>query len=148
MMRDLRKRRLARVSSGLGRSPTRRTRGLLRAMSGSGVGRGGEQRPRVGMARVAQDHFGRPVFHGAAEIEHQHVVGNLAHDGEIVADEQQAGRGIRAAGRSAGSGSAPGSRRRAPTPPRRRRPASASGSSRARCRRAGSARRRVRADSG
>ena len=36
--RDFRKRRLARVSSGLGKSPTSRTCGLARAASGSGVG--------------------------------------------------------------------------------------------------------------
>src|SRR6201995_1906620 len=49
---------------------------------------GAEQRLGVGMLRSAEDTVGRPDLHDATEIENNDAVGQVAHDSEVVADEQ------------------------------------------------------------
>ena len=39
------------------------------------------------MARILVDRLAVGEFHDAAEIEHHHAMRNLAHDGQVVADE-------------------------------------------------------------
>ena len=47
---------------------------------------GGDQRPRVGMARPAHDLVGRAVFDDAAEIHHQGALAEVTHQREVVGD--------------------------------------------------------------
>ena len=49
-----------------------------------------QQRLRVGMVRTGEDAFGGPDLHDAAEIEHGDLVGEIAHHGEVVRDEDVA----------------------------------------------------------
>ena len=104
---------------------------------GAAVGIGGrhrrEQRPRIGMRRMVPDLVDRAELDDLAEIHHQHAVGDVAHDVEIVADEEigqaefalEIDEQVRA----------PAPRRicRARRPPHRGSPAAATARARARC---------------
>src|SRR5262245_54120532 len=46
-----------------------------------------EQRPRVGMLRIAVDRLDRSQLDDLAEIHHQDTVTEILHDIEVVADE-------------------------------------------------------------
>ena len=54
---------------------------------GIGDRRRREQRPRIGVQRPPENLLDRRDLHRPAEIHHHHVVGDEAHDREIVADE-------------------------------------------------------------
>ena len=43
---------------------------------------------RIGMLRIPEDVVARAIFNDAAEIHHHHVIGDMADDREIVADEE------------------------------------------------------------
>src|SRR3974390_2987490 len=55
---------------------------------GSGAGRGGEQRARVGMYRRCEYTLDIALLDDLALLHHADAVGNLAHDAEVVGDEQ------------------------------------------------------------
>src|SRR5947207_11190199 len=48
----------------------------------------GKQRPRIGVLRGGADLFGRPLLADLAVAHHQHLVGDLAHERQVVRDEQ------------------------------------------------------------
>ena len=48
---------------------------------------GRQQRTCVGVARIAEELFGRRSFNDLAEVHHGDAVGDMLHDREIVADE-------------------------------------------------------------
>ena len=50
---------------------------------------GGEQHLRVGVLRIGEDFGGLARFDDLALLHHRDVAGDLAHDAEIVGDEQQ-----------------------------------------------------------
>ena len=74
--------------SGLGTSPAER-HVTLRAARGSGIGHRGEQRPRVGMARVAVDLVARSLLDDAAEVHDRDAVAEVLDDAQVVRDEEQ-----------------------------------------------------------
>ena len=74
--------------SGLGSSPLMMERGRVRSITGSGIGRGGQQRLRVGMLRIGEQLVGRRIFDDAAEIHDRDLARDVPHDGQIVGDEQ------------------------------------------------------------
>src|SRR3546814_3040393 len=47
-----------------------------------------QQRTRIGMPRIAEQHLGITMFDHAAEIHHGDLVTDLAHHLEVVADER------------------------------------------------------------
>ena len=55
---------------------------------GIGLRRRRQQRPRIGMLRIGEDVLARALFDDAAEIHDHHVIGDMAHDRQIVADEE------------------------------------------------------------
>ena len=158
------------------RRPLRRAmRPRVRAAAGEGAaGRRGERRRQLALHRrcaaavppdrprasppaapactdaaaARTDRPSRACSTGRPQIHHQHLVGDVAHHREVVADEQVGEARTRPAGPSSGSAPAPGSRRRAPTPARPPPPRADSASARGRSRCAGAGRRRTCADSG
>ena len=73
--------------AGLGNSPDNTAvRGCVRALID---GRRGDQRPRVGMSRRAEDVRGRSLLDDAAEIHHDDALAQMPHHMQVVADEQQ-----------------------------------------------------------
>ena len=55
--------------------------------AGYGDRRGRQKRPRIGVLRALKDRVARAHLDRMAEIDHQHVVGDVPHDREIVRDE-------------------------------------------------------------
>ena len=55
---------------------------------GIGLGLGGEQRAGIGMLRRGEDALDRPLLDDPALLHHADDVGELAHDAQIVGDEQ------------------------------------------------------------
>src|SRR5690606_27447428 len=51
------------------------------------AGRRGEEGLRVAVLRVPEHLVAAAIFHRLAEIHHHHVVGDVAHDRKVVADE-------------------------------------------------------------
>ena len=49
--------------------------------------RRGEQRLRVGVMRRAEDDVGRADLHQAPEVHHPDAIGDVAHDPQVVRDE-------------------------------------------------------------
>ena len=58
------------------------------ARRGVALGLGGKQRPGVGVLRVGEDLSHSARFDDLALLHHDHVVGDAAHDVEVVGDEQ------------------------------------------------------------
>ena len=50
--------------------------------------RGGEQRAGIGVRRVFKDVLLGPLLDRAAEVHHHHFIGNMAHDAEVVGNEE------------------------------------------------------------
>ena len=48
-----------------------------------------QQRARVGVPRGSKQRLAGGNFHGAAQVEHQHPIAQVAHGWQIVRDEQQ-----------------------------------------------------------
>ena len=104
--------------------------------------------PRVyGCAGVANSSVDGRQLDDAAEVHDGDAVRDVAHDAEVVRDEDERQPELAPAGRAAGSGSAPGSRRRARRPARRRPRGAGSSRARARGRCAAAGRPRTRAGS-
>ena len=119
-----------------------------------GDGGGAQKGDRVRMGGRGEEGLGGRLLHAAAEIHDHHPVAEVAHDLEVVGDEEEAQAVAPPASGSGDWRSAPGSRRRAPRRPRRTPPPPARppGPARWRCagagrpkKRAGAARRRKRA---
>ena len=93
--------------------------------AGVGDRDGREQRLGVGVVGRLEDLVGGADLDHVAEVHHHHPVGEVAHDAEVVADEEHRGAVCRAGCRSGGRSPRPAPRRRAPRPARRRPPPSA-----------------------
>ena len=104
-----------------------------------------EQPPRVGVLRVVEELVERALLDDPAGVHHDHAIGDVGDDAEVVGDEDDPGRRSSRAGRAARRGSAPGSSRRARSSARRRSAGSASTTAPSRSSRAGACRRRTRA---
>ena len=72
-------------SAALGISPSSRIRSPCDAVQ---AGHRREQRLGVGMVRRREHRFGVAQLHHPPEIQHADPVGQVAHDAEVVADEQ------------------------------------------------------------
>ncbi len=55
---------------------------------GIAFGQGVDQQPGVGMLRLGEELCGGGGFNDFALFHHRHAIGDLAHDGEIVGDEE------------------------------------------------------------
>ena len=62
--------------------------GVLPRRSGSGTGIAAISASRVGLVRAVEHRVDRPVFDDASAVHDQHAIGDLAHRGEVVGDEQ------------------------------------------------------------
>ena len=107
-----------------------------------------QQGARVGVLRVLVQRVARGHLDDLAQVHDRHAVGHVLHHRQVVRDEQVGQVELRPGGPRAGSGSAPGSTRRAPTPARRTRSASAAAPAPGRRRCAGAGRPRTRAGTG
>ena len=65
--------------------------GMPREPPGGDPRNGGDETPRVRIARMVQDLGGRSQLHELARIEHADAIGELRHRGEIVRDEHDGG---------------------------------------------------------
>ena len=72
-------------SAALGMSPSSLIRGALAAVDGR---HGREQRLGVGVVRALVDGLGEAELHQPAEVEDGDPVGDVAHDAEVVGDEE------------------------------------------------------------
>ena len=79
--------------AALGISPSSRMRVPLLALERR---HRGEERLRVGMVRAGEDGLRVADLHEPAEVEHRDAVGDVAHDAEVVGDEEVASRPARA----------------------------------------------------
>ena len=52
------------------------------------VRRGREKRLGIGVLRIIKDRITRASLNRAAEIHHDHFIGDVAHHGQVMADEQ------------------------------------------------------------
>ena len=105
---------------------------------------GAEQAERVGVVRLSEDRLDGPVLDDLARVHHRDVLARLRDHREVVRDEDDAHAELLAAATRAGSGSDPGSSRRARSSARRRGGASGRPRARSRSSRAGAARPRAR----
>ena len=85
------------VDGACGSVPTGQVLGLEHDVAGGG-GHGlrtvrdrREERPRRRVRRGAQHPFRGALLHGASALEHRHAVGDAAHRGEVVGDEDHSG---------------------------------------------------------
>ena len=72
-------------SAALGMSPSSLMRSRSRAVDRR---HGGQQRLGVGVVRAREDDLGGPELHQPAEVEDGDAVGDVAHDAEVVGDEE------------------------------------------------------------
>ena len=72
-------------SAALGISPSSLIRSRRRP---SMAGDGREQRLGVGVVRAGEDGLGGAELHDPAQVEHRDAVGQVAHDAEVVRDEE------------------------------------------------------------
>ena len=75
-------------STGLGTSPVSTTGRRLSSAAGSGMGTAREQRLRVGVHGLAVERRVLGELDDASQVHDGHAVGDVAHDGEVVGDEQ------------------------------------------------------------
>ena len=75
-------------SIGLGRSPVSRIRSALRSFSGSGIGIADSSACVYGCVGVSNTESTVADLDDPAEVHHRDPVGDVAHDGEVVGDEQ------------------------------------------------------------
>ncbi len=76
-------------STGLGTSPLQHdARTRPRSSAGSGTGTADSNACVYGMLRVRVHVLGGTVLHDLAEVHHRDLVGDVAHDREVVRDEQ------------------------------------------------------------
>ena len=69
-------------------SPLTMTRRVGLALRRLALRLGGEEMPRIGVLRVGEDLFGRPLLDDLAVGHHADPVGDPPHDAEVVGDEQ------------------------------------------------------------
>ena len=74
--------------AGLGRSPSRTTRGRRASSVGVRDGDRREQGPRVGMQRAGEDVVAGPELHDPAEVHDGHAIADVPDHGQVVGDEE------------------------------------------------------------